>query len=109
MLLAQQIFDESPKPGRKVLVIFSDMRHHTPDLDLESGRPVFGSALRKQSAMGSPAQLQGVEGYALGVDGAGKSVAYWQSLQKFWTEYFERVGAMLRRYSVLRELPLIGK
>jgi len=87
-----------------VLVIFSDMRHHTRDLDLESGQSVSASALGKQLVMGAPAMLQGIEVYILGVDGAGKSTAYWQSLQKFWTEYFHRAGATLRRYSVLREL-----
>jgi hypothetical protein len=110
LFLAKQIFDESPKASRKVLVIFSDMRHHTRDLDLESGEAVSRSALLgAPSVMSTPALLQGIEVYALGVDGAGKSTVYWQSLQTFWTEYFRHVGAVLRRYSVLRELPVMGK
>jgi hypothetical protein len=108
--LAKQVCDESPKSSRKVLVIFSDMRHHTPDVDLESDRSVPSVApAGKQWKIDPPAMLPGVEVYVLGVDGAGKSVAYWQSLQKFWTEYFHHAGAALQRYSVLREVPPIGK
>lgn len=109
LLIAGQMFQGSPA-NRKVLVIFSDMRHHTADLDLESDRSVPSPALqRKQSAKGTPAMLHGIEVYALGVDGAGKSVAYWQSLQKFWTDYFHNAGAVVRSYSVLRELPALLK
>jgi hypothetical protein len=108
--LAMQVFDESPKASRKILVMFSDMRHRTPDLDLESGQSVLSLALlRKKSGMGPPAMLQGVAVCVLGVDGAGKSAAYWQSLQTFWTEYFHHAGATVQQYSVLREVPPIGK
>ncbi len=109
MHLATQIFDESPQTSRKMLIIFSDMRHHTPDLDLESGEVVSGSLLRKQSQEAPPAVLQGIEVYALGVNGAGKSAAYWESLQRFWTEYVHHAGAVLVRYTPLRDMPQIGK
>jgi hypothetical protein len=102
LLVAHQIFDASPKTSRKILVIFSDMRHHTRELDLESGKAVHGV-----SKSFSVVPLQGVEVYALGVDGAGKSITYWQSLQALWVEYFEKAGAILRGYSVLRDIPSI--
>lgn len=104
LLIAGQFFDESPKTSRKILVIFSDMRHHTTDVDLESGAlvPDFESA-RKQSRAMPVANLRGVEVYALGVDGAGKTVQHWQSLEVFWSQYFRSGGATLRSYSPLRE------
>ena len=51
------------------------------------------------------ADLHGVDVYAEGVDGAGESVDYWQSLHDFWTAYFARTGATLERYSMLRNVP----
>ena len=33
--------------------------------------------------------FHGVEVYALGVDGAGKDMRYWQTLRDFWTAYFQ--------------------
>jgi hypothetical protein len=108
LLVANQIFDEAPKTSRKILVIFSDMRHHTRDLDLESGCVVPSmKALLKQSKLVPVAPFQRVEVYALGVDGAGKTLLYWQTLKTFWTEYFQKAGAMLRYYSVLRDFPVL--
>jgi hypothetical protein len=39
----------------------------------------------------------------LGVDGAAKSLSYWQSLRIFWIEYFRSCGATLESYTVLRD------
>ncbi len=106
LLTANQIFNESPKTSRKVLVIFSDMRQHTVELDLESTSSVPSlSELQQRSQSVSLAALKGIEVYALGVDGAGRPITYWQSLRTFWSEYFESAGAALRDYSVLRDLP----
>jgi hypothetical protein len=106
LLTAEHIFNESPHASRKVLVIFSDMRHSTAELDFESGNSVPSFAQLKHRSDTMPvAALKGVEVYALGVDGAGKPISYWQSLQTFWREYFEETGAALRDYSVLRDVP----
>jgi len=51
------------------------------------------------------ADLHGVDVYAEGVDGAGESVGYWQSLHDFWVAYFAKAGATVARYSVLRDVP----
>jgi hypothetical protein len=51
------------------------------------------------------ADLRGVDVYAEGVDGAGESVGYWQSLHDFWTAYFSQSGATIARYSALRGVP----
>jgi hypothetical protein len=109
LLVANQIFDRSPKASQKILILFSDMRHHTPDLDLESGRAVPGLAQLAGRSKSIPrAMLQDVEVYALGVDGTGKSTSYWQSLKAFWREYFENAEAVLREYSVLRDMPKLA-
>jgi hypothetical protein len=105
--LASQIFQQEPNAGRKTLVIFSDMRQSTPDLNLESAKVVlpFPFVIKRCGAL--PA-LRTVQVNILGADGAGKSMGYWESLQKFWQEYFQNSGAVVESYSVLRELPQIA-
>ena len=49
--------------------------------------------------------LRAVEVHVLGVDGAGKDIAYWQASRDFWAAYFKKAGANLKTYTVLRELP----
>ncbi len=103
--LSSQIFNQQPSNGeRKILVLFSDMRNHTRDLDLESPSVVSrrGPAKAPNTAT---VDLHQVQVYALGVDGAGQAIAYWQELEHFWREYFQDTGARLDRFSVLRELP----
>jgi hypothetical protein len=107
LLVAEQIFAGSPNRERHVLIILSDMRHHTPDLDLESGgiAPHF-SALKTQNGFSCVA-LPDVEVFVAGVGADGKSIAYWESLRELWSEYFKSAGARLRAYSALRELSAI--
>jgi hypothetical protein len=49
---------------------------------------------------------QGVQVHVAGVDGVGKSMAYWQSLWSFRTDYLHRSGVILENFSVLREIEL---
>jgi hypothetical protein len=102
--LADELFDQQPDADRRTLVIFSDMRQSTPDLDLESPNllPPFATFTTRCGAI---PRLRNVQSYVLGVDGAGRSSAYWQSLQCFWKDYFQNTGSALKSYSVLREIP----
>jgi len=101
---------EGSTGSRKLLVIFSDMRHSTNDIDLERPATIpVREALRRVEQQHLLAHLTGIEIYVLGVDGAGKSVAYWNSLRDFWLEYFQRAGADLKTYSVLRDFPAMAR
>ncbi|PYY12545.1 MAG: hypothetical protein DMG69_00880, partial [Acidobacteria bacterium] len=104
LLVAADLF--RPSPGRRnVLVIFSDMRQDMPVLDLEHPKVVSASlAISKAERERLLPDLHGIEVYVLGVDGAGKDIAYWQTLRDFWTAYFKKTGANLKTYTVLREL-----
>jgi hypothetical protein len=104
LVIASQVFEEQSETSRKILVIFSDMRHRTPDLDIESPATVacFSRTPKKTEVV--VADLHGVQVHALGVDAAGASITYWQSLQGFWREYFRKTGANVKEYSALREL-----
>ncbi len=105
LLVASDIFEDSPHDGRRVLMVLSDMKQATPVLNVER-IPIVRSKVTllrvKQSKQ--LAQLAGVDVYIEGVDSAGESVAYWQSLREFWLGYFAQSGAAVRRYTVLRDI-----
>ncbi|MFZ1010566.1 MAG: hypothetical protein WAN65_27250 [Candidatus Sulfotelmatobacter sp.] len=88
----------------KVLFIFSDMRQQTRELDLESPSmvPSFDRIEEKRTELGI-SSLSDIHIWVLGVDGAGKSLLYWQSPREFWIEYFHTCGATLESYTVLRD------
>ena len=100
--LASEIFAQQPDAGRRTLVIFSDMRQSTPDLNLESPQivPPFSIIVTR---CGSLPALQNVEVDVLGADNTGKSSVYWEGLQAFWGAYFRGSGANLHSYSILRD------
>jgi hypothetical protein len=75
-------------------------------LNLEHPRVVSASlAMSKAERERLLPDLRGVEVYVLGVDGAGKDIAYWQTLRDFWTALFRTAGAILKTYTVLRDVP----
>ena len=109
LMTASQLFQASPG-CKHVLVVFSDMRSDTPALDLEHARIVSTSfAMKKAEKERLLPDLHGVDVYALGVDGAGKDMRYWQALRDFWATYFKRTGADLKSYSVLRDPPKLQR
>jgi hypothetical protein len=88
-----------------MLVIFSDMRQDTSDLNLETPAKFDArAAIVRTDKKGLIARLGKVEVYVLGVDNAGKPIAYWNLLQEYWIGYFTKAGAHVQSYSVLREL-----
>jgi hypothetical protein len=103
--LASQIFTQNQGATRKELVIFSDMRESAPGLDFERMRwvPLYQVIA---SRCGASPELMGVQAFVAGADGEGKSTAYWESLHRFWSNYFQNSGAALDDFSVLRELSL---
>lgn len=103
LILAGQIFDQTA--GDKVLVIFSDMRNSTTDLNLESQSLLTRRTSLLKRTLPGQIYIQGVQVYGLGVDGSGKGVSYWQRLRKFWMEYFRSVGADLQRFSAWKQVP----
>ena len=108
LMVASDIFRAS-SGHRNILVVFSDMQNDTPALDLEHARIVSTAfAMQKAGKERLLPDLHGVEVYALGVDGAGKDMRYWQTLRDFWTAYFKRTNAILKTFSVLRDPPDLG-
>ncbi len=81
------------------------MRQDTADLNLETPEKLDSkAAVMKTETKGLIARLENVEVYVLGVDNAGKPLAYWNNLRQYWLEYFKKAGANMRSYLVLREL-----
>jgi hypothetical protein len=102
-MLAREILDQQRNARENVLVIFSDMHQQTRELDLEfpSMVPSFDRIERKRTKF-EVSSLSDVHIRVLGVDDAGKSMPYWQSLREFWIEYFRASGAVFESYTVLR-------
>jgi hypothetical protein len=105
LIVAADLLHEESR-SRKVLVIFSDMRHSAPPPDIESPPlvPVAG-ALRTVEARQQIADLRAVDVYVYGVHAAGKDIPYWQSLRAFWEQYFAKAGAALKCFSMMRDVP----
>ena len=83
------------------------MRQDTEELNLEK-RTEFqpNSLVAKLEQKGMIACLQTIRVVALGVDNAGKDIAYWNRLRRFWMNYFKKSGAEVEGYSVLRVDPI---
>jgi hypothetical protein len=56
---------------------------------------------------GEMPSLRDVQVYVAGAAGAEKSIAHWQSLRKFWTDYLNNAGANLEGFLVVREIQRI--
>ena len=111
LLIASQIFSESPSGDRRMLVFFLDMRKSRSELNLER----FQVLAHAQAARLPPgivhADLRNAEVYALGVDGANRSAVYWQDLRQFWLGKVRNVSpkrqpALLRAFSFALGLSL---
>lgn len=100
LLAAQFIEDKS----RSRIYIFSDMRHTTSDLDLESPKEIKKELVEEVWKKGLIPNLSGAAVYCLGVHSHGKDFRYYNSLRNFWVEYFRRAGAYLKVYSMERRL-----
>ncbi len=101
MMLAGQLWRTPVSSYRRLLVIYSDMRQSTFDLNLEaspSGHNAYDT-IRKQDT----SSLSGVEVEIVGVDGAGRSMNYWRDLRRFWVDYLNACGAKLTQYSPIRD------
>ena len=104
LLLASQIFNQE-RAEHRALVLFSDMRNHTRELNLDSPSTASTRNSEGRTVSVAPVDLHGAKVYALGVDGAGQSTAQWQDLEEYWGTYLRTSGATLEGFSVLREFP----
>ena len=95
------------QPRSKILVILSDMRQSTMDLDFDTPATIdIAAALRAVEQRRLVADLREVEVYVGNVHATGKSPAYWEALRQFWSSYFKKSGANLRTFSMHLNVPL---
>lgn len=105
--LAASIF-ESAADGNKTLLILSDMRQSTKEVDFETQATIDTSKIMLEvtrSQLLIP--LPGVDVFVFGVDGAGRSLSYWDGLRDFWKEYFRQSQGRLRLFSPSRSMDAI--
>jgi hypothetical protein len=106
--LASQIFNQLPSSGKhKELVIFSDMRNHTQELDLESPHGLT-SAMKARPVASPPIDLHDAHIVALGVEQTSPASTNWKCFNDFWKEYLSRGGAILDEFSALRDAHLMA-
>lgn len=106
MLLARTLLGPQSSSDKRFLVLFSDMRQDTVELDLtRPSLPSSSDILSKLQYNGEIPDLLGVNVYVLGVDASGWTVTRWQHLRQFWCAYFVRSGARELEYSILRQPP----
>lgn len=104
MQLASILF--IPQSKDKKLIIFSDMRHFSKALDLESPNIInvdtmFNEVLRKSLIP----SLDGVRVWCLGVHSSGKTPTYWKSLKDFWVKYFRKANVLeLKSFTIERRV-----
>ncbi len=105
--LASHIFSERPADGAKrELVIFSDMRNRTPELDLETSKGLAIASMHKSVHI-SP-NLGEVDVFVLGVEAADNRNGDWQEILAYWKQLFSTSGAVVEEFSPLRRLSSVA-
>jgi hypothetical protein len=92
--------------SKKLLLIYSDMKQATADLNLERINSFQRSAMivrAKQRQL--VADLNSVQVYVLGAHSAMGRIFESRQQREFWQEYFENTHARLISYSLLRDTP----
>jgi hypothetical protein len=98
----------SSQNAQNILIVFSDLRQCTPDLDLESVKRIpTDRVLPQLKGSGKIPRLNGYQVYLLGVDPNGKSADYFESLKDFWMKFFAESGAQVRSFSIDRHPPVL--
>jgi hypothetical protein len=91
---------------RKVVVILSDGRQYSAELDLESPKTIdVAKSLSEVEKQGLFVDLKGVEVFFFGAgDHSGKrGTHYTLALRVFWTAFIERSGGTLKVFSTTRD------
>ena len=107
LLLAEDLFANTPKVKERRLITLSDMRQSTSDLDLETVSVVPDFRYVRPKIPPLP-NFRGVTIYVMGVEEINRSTLYWLSLRKFWEDYCSATGAVLKPYTVLRETSILS-
>jgi hypothetical protein len=104
LLVASQLFYQSPSNHRRILVIFSDMRQDTREFTVECHANSVDDAVSRLRRRQLIADLSGSDVYVLGVNDSTAKIGKWISIREFWLKYFAAASSTLRQYSSLHEL-----
>ena len=84
------------------LVLFSDMRQFTceinEDMIAQRGDKIFA----KIKADGLIPDMKGIDIYVMGASTAGIRLEKWRKLERFWRKFFAEAGGNLKCYSIGR-------
>jgi outer membrane protein OmpA-like peptidoglycan-associated protein len=89
-----------------VLIVLSDLRQSSKQLDLEHVPAIHADrSLERLKKAGAIPALPHTRVFLLGVDPSGKSAAYFAGLKDFWLRFFAEAGATVETFSVTRQMP----
>ena len=107
MELAGQIFNQRAMDAeQRVLVLLSDMRNHTGELNLETRKSFTATVKQSRHQPTSRPSLRNVQVFALGAETPGLSNSEWLVLQDYWRQQLIAAGATLNVFSVLWQMSL---
>jgi hypothetical protein len=86
------------------IIIYSDMRHSTREMDFEAMAEIPASLIAVVKQKGHVPKLPGAEVYMLGVHTLGRDPRYYDSLERFWRAYFAEAGAGVKAFRAGRGL-----
>jgi hypothetical protein len=110
LMVASQIFQQTTDPEHKFLILYSDMRQNTAELNLERLSKIDATqAVGTLASKKLITDLRGVDIDVCGADNDGKNVTYWNRLREFWIEYFGKCQATVGSYSALRDTPNLAR
>jgi hypothetical protein len=104
--LASQIFNQLSSGGEhKALVLFSDLRNHTRELDLETASGLTKASENSGSAFERRSDLHNAQVIALGVETSRRLDNSWEPMEALWRKYLDASGVRLVMFSPLRTIP----
>jgi hypothetical protein len=90
-----------PEASQVIIVVLSDLRQ-TRGINLERPSTIaVNQAIQRTSKL----RLKGAKVFLLGIDPYGKSQAYFENLQEFWTRVLKIAGAEVLAFRIDRRLP----
>ncbi|MDZ7760026.1 MAG: hypothetical protein U5L00_07215 [Desulfovermiculus sp.] len=91
--------------NKQTIVIFSDMRQATGQMNLENKKDINVKALMQLvREFGLIPDLDGARVVCAGVSPGGKGVEYYSSLRRFWSLYFQEAGVNEFMFQLKREV-----
>jgi len=103
---AALILNSRNSEAEKLLVVFSPLRHNAGGISFHCVTEIEAELLKRVQERGLIPSLKGVKVTLLGVHTQGKEERYYNSLRRFYEQYFQAAGASIETFSPTSHLAL---